>query len=104
MSHMTFGGFVTQAIILSLPTTRVQFVSRALHVSFLVDETESAYVFSGFLPFSPPQFFSPFLHTHLIHFVSFHASILLGLHPCYSQIISALDLTLCRTCVEDIIL
>ena len=29
--------------------------------------------FSGFLPFSPTtNFIPPFLHTHLIHFVSFH--------------------------------
>ena len=29
--------------------------------------------FSGFLPFSPAtNFISPFLHPHLIHFVSFH--------------------------------
>ena len=29
--------------------------------------------FSGFLPLSPTtNFIPPFLHTHLIHFVSFH--------------------------------
>ena len=29
--------------------------------------------FSGFLPFSPTtNFIPPFLHTHLIHFISFH--------------------------------
>ena len=48
---------------------------------------------SGFLPFSPATNYIPsFLHTHLIHFVSFHsirsfdnASGVVGRHPCYSQ-------------------
>ena len=47
----------------------------------------------GFSPFSPTtNFIPPFLHTHLIHFVSFHfispcegASGVVGRHPCYSQ-------------------
>ena len=35
----------------------------------------------GFSRFPLPQF----LHTHLIHFVSFHPSGVVGRHPCYSR-------------------
>ena len=43
------------------------------------------------LDFSATIFVPPFLHTHLIHFVSFNPPFdftpgLLGRHPCYSQI------------------
>ena len=70
--------------------------------------------FTGFLPFSPTtNFIPPFLHTHLIHFVSFirpcdGASGVVGRHPCYSRTYnvgaSSLDPTLCWTRVEDIYL
>ena len=44
--------------------------------------------FTGFLPFSPTtNFIPPFLHTHLIHFISpcDCASGVVGRHPCYSR-------------------
>ena len=50
-------------------------------------------LFSGILPFSPTiNFIPPFLHTHLIHFVTVHfispchgTSGVVGRHLCYSQ-------------------
>ena len=47
------------------------FVSHSLHMGFMVDKTESEELFSGLLMFSSAtNFIAPFLHTHLIHFIS----------------------------------
>ena len=47
------------------------FVSHSLHMGFMVDKTESGELFLGLLLFSSATNFSPpFLHTHLIHFIS----------------------------------
>ena len=48
-------------------------IAQSLHVSCVVHEIESREVFLGISPIFPStNFIPPFLHTHLIHFVSFH--------------------------------
>ena len=49
-------------------------------------------IFSGFLPFSPTtNFIPPFLHTHIIHFISPRDSEtdVADRHPCYSLTIAS---------------
>ena len=68
------GGLVAQAVRRSPPTPGVP--SSRLGTSMWVSwwpKRGLGRFFSGFLPFSPTtNFIPPFLHTHLIHFVSFH--------------------------------
>ena len=67
------GGTVVQAVRPLLPPldSRVRVSITSCRIS--VNETDLARFPSGFLPFSPAtNFIPPFLHIHLIHFVSFH--------------------------------
>ena len=68
------GGIVAQAVRRSPPTDGVP--SSRLGPSMWVSwwtKRGLGRIFTGFLPFSPTtNFIPPFLHTHLIHFVSFH--------------------------------
>ena len=66
---------MAQAVRRSPPDFEVHthIASRSLYVGFVVDETESGRVFSGFLPFSSAtNFIPPFLPTPFINFISFH--------------------------------
>ena len=68
------GGLVTQAVRRSPPTAEVP-SSRLGHSMWVSWWTKRGLgrFFAGFLPFSPTKnFISPFIHTHLIHFVSFY--------------------------------
>ena len=77
-------------ICIQLPS-RVRVSGHSMWVSWWTKRSLGRF-FSGFLPYSPTtNFIPPFLHTHLIHFVSFHfisicdgATGVVGLHPCYS--------------------
>ena len=68
------GGLVAQAVRRSPPTAGIP-SSRLGHFMWVSWWTKRGLgrFFSGFLPFSPTtNFIPPFLHSHLIHFVSFH--------------------------------
>ena len=68
------GGLVAQAVRRSPPTAGVQSLrlGPSMWVSWWTKRGLGRF-FSGFLPFSPTtHVIPPFLHTHLIHFVSFH--------------------------------
>ena len=68
------GGLVAQAVRHSPPTAGVPSSHHGLSmwVSWWTKRHLGKF-FAGFLPFSPTTNFLPqFLHTHLIHFVSFH--------------------------------
>ena len=68
------GGLMAQAVRCSPPTSGVPTL-RLFHSMWVSWWTKWGLVrfFAGFLPFSPTtNFIPPFLHTHLIHFVSFH--------------------------------
>ena len=85
-------GLVAQAVRRSPPTAGVPSsrLGPTMWVSWWTKRGLGRF-FTGFLPFSPTtNFIPPFLHTHLIHFVSFHppldgASGVVGRHPCYSR-------------------
>ena len=81
------GGLVAQAVRRSPPTAGVP-SSRLGHSMWVSCWTKRGLgrFFSGFLPFSPTtNFIPPFLHTHLIHFISPCDGTSGGRHPCYSQ-------------------
>ena len=65
------------------------FVSHSLHMGVMVDKTESRELFSGLILFSSAtNFIPPFLHTHLIHFISSAPAMVWGMvswHACYLQ-------------------
>ena len=68
------GGLVAQAVRRSPPTAGVPSsrLGPSMWVSWWTKRGLGRF-FSGFLPFSPTtNFIPPFLHTNLIHFVSFH--------------------------------
>ena len=65
---------VAQAVSLLPPTAGVPSsrLGPSMWVSWWTKRGQGTF-FSGFLPFSPTtNFIPPFLHTHLIHFASFH--------------------------------
>ena len=68
------GGLVAQAVRHSPPTAGIPSLrlDHSMWVSWWTKRGLGMF-FTGFLPFSPTtNFMPPFLHTHLIHFVSFH--------------------------------
>ena len=72
--HVLCASLVAQAVRHSPPTAGVP-SSHLGHSMWVLWWTKWGLgrFFTGFLPFSPTtNFISPFLHTHLIHFVSFH--------------------------------
>ena len=74
MNKVFIGGLVAQAVRRAPPTAGVP-SSRLGHSMWVSWWTKRGLgrFFSGFLPFSPTtNFIPPFIHTHLIHFVSFH--------------------------------
>ena len=87
------------------------FVTRPLHLDFIVDETESGQVFSRIFPFSPAtNFIPPFLHTQFISHASvvvcqvWSAGILAMHRPLTKRLhrISSLDRAMSRTRVQNI--
>ena len=72
--YVCIAGLVAQAVSRSPPTTGVPSsrLGPSMWVSWWTKLSQGRF-FSGFLPFSPTtNFIPPFLHTHLIHFASFH--------------------------------
>ena len=72
--YVHLGGLVAQAVRRSPPTAGVPSsrLGHSMWVSWWTKRGLGGF-FTGFLPFSPTtNFIPPFLHTHLIHFVSFH--------------------------------
>ena len=75
--YIFWGGLVAQAVRRSPPTAGVpnSRLGPSMWVSWWTKRGLGKF-FTGFLPFSPTtNFIPPFLHTHLIHFVSFHQSL-----------------------------
>ena len=109
------GGLVAQAVRHLPPTAGVPSsrLGPSMWVSWWMKRGLGRF-FTGFLQFSPTtNFIPPFLHTHLIHFISsalvmVHQACLAGTLATHGpiiyglQCISSLDPTLCWTRVEDI--
>ena len=83
------GGSVAEAVKRTPPQLwGLEFAPWSSIVGFVVDQTESGYVFLTISPvFLCHKFHSTFIHTHLIHYIRScdGASGVVGRHPYYSQ-------------------